>query len=387
MKSVLESAISAVDPAKTTVPVSGEYHVGAYLFPGWETRRQWGPISVHPCLGTYDQSKRAVAEWQIKWACEHGIKFFAFDWYWRLGEEKLNSALDAFLQARNALTMKFCLHACNEAYFKVAPHGRCGSYFDWGLEWNLDSPQDFIHDLSQDDFNRQFSHVAERYFSHPSYLFLEGRPVFIQYRTNLIMRAFGIQGTRAIVDQVRRLLKDMGFDLYLVAGGSCIHDDYIAQCKAAGFNAVTGYNYIWTKAKIQEHMGKKVMRGSYDDAIIGSEETWRRLQRICDAQGIDFIPPLCPGFDNSPWDGSVVITGNTPAKFKQMCERAKPYTRSRHRMLLIEAWNEWGEGSAIEPSKEWGFEYLDVVREVFNGTGGSSNHEVPTDVSGLAVTD
>lgn len=382
----MKNNLFSLNPAANTSPVTGDYHVGAYLFPGWETHRQWQRISVHPCLGAYDQSKPTVAEWHIKWAAEHGVNFFAFDWYWRLGQEKLNSALDAFLQARNVSAIKFCLHACNEAYFQATPHGRCETYFDWGLEWNLDSPQDFTHDLSQDDYHRQFAHVAERYFRHPAYLFLEGRPVFIQYRANLILRAFGIPGTRAIVDHVRRLLKDRGFDLYLVAGGSCIHPDYFKSLKAAGFDAATGYNYVWTKAPIHERDGKRVMRGTYDDAIVGSEETWGTLQQICAAQGIDFIPPLCPGFDNSPWNGSVIITGNAPDKFKQMCERAKPYARSRHRMLLIEAWNEWGEGSVIEPAREWGFDYLDAIRETFVGVGTNGNHEIPADVSGMAIT-
>lgn len=386
MEDIPVRSVPVFEPTKSTVAVASDHCVGAYLFPGWETRRQWQTIPLHPQLGTYDQAKPAVAEWQIKWAAEHGISFFAFDWYWRLGEEKLNSALDAFLRARNASALRFCLHACNESYFKAAPQGRCGNYFDWGLEWELDSPQDFLHDLSADDFTRQFSHIAERYFSHPSYLFLEGKPVFVQYRANLIMRAFGIPGTRAIVAQVRRLLKDRGFDLYLVAGGSCIHPDYVAQVKDAGFDAITGYNYIWTKATIQAHNGGQIMRGTYDDAVIGSEETWQRFRRICDAHGLDFIPPLCPGFDNSPWNGSVVITGNTPDKFKQMCERVKPYAQPGHRMLLIEAWNEWGEGSALEPTQEWGFEHLDVIRETFTGAGRCSSHQVPADVSEFAVT-
>ena len=371
---------------KNTVPATGANLVGAYLFPGWETQRQWLPISSHPCLGHYNQAKPRVAEWHIKWAAEHGVHFFAFDWYWRLGKENLNSALDAFLQAGNVSAMRFCLHACNEAYFQPVKQGRCEQYFDWGIEWELDSPQDFIHDLSAEDCCRMFAHAAERYFSHPSYLTIDHRPVFVQYRANLILRALGISGTRSMFEQVRRLLSAKGFDLYLVAGGSCIHPDYFKSLKAAGFDAATGYNYIWTKAQIHEHDGKRTMRGTYDDAIVGSEETWKRLLSTCTAQGIDFIPPICPGFDNSPWSGSVVITGNTPAKFKQMCERVKPYLSPRHRMVLIEAWNEWGEGSVLEPAQEWGFAYLDAVRDVFANAGSCPSHDLPVSVSDMAVT-
>lgn len=49
------------------------------------------------------------------------------------------------------------------------------------------------------------------------------------------------------------------------------------------------------------------------------------------------------------------------------------------KMVIIEAWNEWGEGSYIEPSREWGFAYLDAIRNVFVGEG---EHEdiVPQDI-------
>ena len=38
-------------------------------------------------------------------------------------------------------------------------------------------------------------------------------------------------------------------------------------------------------------------------------------------------------------------------------------------MVIIEAWNEWGEGGYLEASRERGFAFLDVVREVFARDG------------------
>ena len=34
-------------------------------------------------------------------------------------------------------------------------------------------------------------------------------------------------------------------------------------------------------------------------------------------------------------------------------------------MCIVEAWNEWGEGSYIGPHSEYGFEYLEAIRKVF----------------------
>ena len=35
------------------------------------------------------------------------------------------------------------------------------------------------------------------------------------------------------------------------------------------------------------------------------------------------------------------------------------------RFITINSWNEWGEGSYLEPDTERGMEYLDALRAVF----------------------
>ena len=43
------------------------------------------------------------------------------------------------------------------------------------------------------------------------------------------------------------------------------------------------------------------------------------------------------------------------------------------KMLLLDNWNEWGEGHYISPAQEHGFAYLDAVREVF--TNAPTEHQ------------
>ena len=74
-------------------PVRGPYEVGVYYFPGWTTASQWEPIrrfpERRPVLGWYREGSPELADWQIKWAVEHGITFFAYDWYWSQGSRQL----------------------------------------------------------------------------------------------------------------------------------------------------------------------------------------------------------------------------------------------------------------------------------------------------------
>ena len=38
--------------------------------------------------------------------------------------------------------------------------------------------------------------------------------------------------------------------------------------------------------------------------------------------------------------------------------------KNESKVMLINAWNEWGENMCIEPSNENGFEYLELIRKL-----------------------
>ena len=113
-------AVAAYVPAP--VPCPRDLTVGCYYFPGHFSPIRWMPFKAAgfplPLLGYYRDGEPEVMDWHIKWAVEHGIDFFAFDWYYdyRHGPAREhNQALDrGFLRARFGSMMKFCLMWCNE---------------------------------------------------------------------------------------------------------------------------------------------------------------------------------------------------------------------------------------------------------------------------------
>ena len=66
-----------------------------------------------------------------------------------------------------------------------------------------------------------------------------------------------------------------------------------------------------------------------------------------------------------------VITGNSPAEFQKALALVK--TRlldvpTQPKVITINCWNEWTEGSYLEPDTQHGMKYLEAVRSVFGGT-------------------
>jgi hypothetical protein len=63
-----------------------------------------------------------------------------------------------------------------------------------------------------------------------------------------------------------------------------------------------------------------------------------------------------------------VVTGNTPAAFKESLEIIKRRllaTSVQPKIITINAWNEWPEGSCLEPMPQYGYGYLEAVQAVF----------------------
>jgi hypothetical protein len=106
--------------------------------------------------------------------------------------------------------------------------------------------------------------------------------------------------------------------------------------------------------------------------------------RVADGEyGVPFYPNVTMGWDSSPrtvqsdvyeslgYPFGPVLAGNTPKLFREALKEAKAFLDGRggRKILSINAWNEWTEGSYLEPDTVHGMGYLEAVREVF-GAGG-----------------
>ena len=166
--------------------------------------------------------------------------------------------------------------------------------------------------------------------------------------------------------------------LYLVA---CVCDAGQArQAAAEGYDAVTAYN--WPGLGLEAGQNAAPVRAAAGrlPAATGSI-CWSRARSRC-------CLPLCGGWDSRPWhgDNNLVRFGRTPELFerhlqdaRRMLDAQPPHPRLL-KAVLVEAWNEWGEGSYIEPHQEYGFGYLDAIRQVFGDAPGPHTDLTPADV-------
>lgn len=347
-------------------PVRGPCEVGVYYFPGWKSASQWQPIQSYPerkpVLGWYAEGKPEVADWHIKWAVEHGITFFVYDWYWSQGVRQLEHALhEGYFNARYRKLLKFCL-----------------------LWANHNAP----HTSSLEDCVAVTRHWIQHYFTLPEYLTVETKPVVVIFSPERLTQDLGGEGVQRAFDAMGAECRRAGLPgIHLIAcvGGA----GQARQAANEKYDSVTAYT--WPGLGVPT--GR--LNAPFASLLEGYQRNWRH---ILEQTPIPLLVPVCGGWDSRPWHGEndLVRFGRTPALFSRHLRGAKQFLDLRARekvardptapqprrtndienMILIEAWNEWGEGSYIEPHQEFGFGYLDAVRDVF--TSAPHRHTDPT---------
>jgi len=61
---------------------------------------------------------------------------------------------------------------------------------------------------------------------------------------------------------------------------------------------------------------------------------------------------------------------NTPESFAAYLQKTKDYADNhpdQTKLIIINAWNEWVEGSYLEPDMLRGYAYLEAVKSVMSG--------------------
>ena len=338
---LLLAASAAIGAVPAPKPVKADMLVGAYYFPGWSRPEKWYCIAAnkdveHPLLGYYREGDPDAADWHIKWALEHGVSFFAFDYYTANGSQMYEAALDdGFLKAKSIGKFKFCLNWCNHA------------------------PESAMTEEELDKFGDL---VVKEYLTHPSYLRIDGKPVVIFLVGHAFIRNLGLDGAKQAFGRLEQKAKDAGLPgLYLAFCEDALGPNEVAGCKAIGVSTFCRYNYPYAGTGITGPNKHGVF--SYQHLSGEGEKMWKQWQEIT---GGESWPTVMPGWDRRPWTkyDDVIITGSTPALFEKSLSKARNYV-TKDKVVLIEAWNEWGEGSVLEPSIERKFAYLDAVRRVF----------------------
>jgi hypothetical protein len=330
---VQREAQYALHPIPPPSPVETNLLIGAYYYPWYDTNYHWAEgYSYHPALGEYSSRNPYIADQHIKWAVDHGISFFAVSWWGDDSWEDLSLRI-GLLRAKYLGSIKFSIF-----------------YETVGLLGRINSATEVRETLF-----RNVLYLASVYFHHPQYLRIEGKPVLIFYAAQILHEKLGA-GFESVFQELRALIRrEEGLDLYLI--GDVIQDPKPTRNDEVflrTFDAVTMYCPI--------------LATHYDQLITKVGKMYEAWRLRAEKFGTAFIPTAFPGFDNreSRWREKPIVVPRSVDGFEKFCQMAKRYVDPRIKMVMVTTFNEWHDGTAVEPAEEWGTAYLEVIKSVYS---------------------
>jgi lipopolysaccharide biosynthesis protein len=290
-------------------------------------------------LGFYDLRQVDVIRQQAKLARRYGIEGFCFHYYWFNRRKLLETPL-AVLQANPDVDISFCINWANES---------------WTRRWDGSE----AHVLMKQDYSAEadiaFAHELETIVRDPRYIRIDGRPLVMMYRSDVLPDA------AATVARWRQHFSWRGLpDPYVVMAQSFGNFDP----RPYGMDAAAGFPphvRKWNGQPLQKQ--QHLFDESYRGTIFNYEEL---ADKMLSHGPTDFrlFPGVCPQWDNEarkPGQGTCYL-GSTPEKYcnwlTRVCADTMATAPPEERLVFINAWNEWAEGAHLEPDRHFGHAYL-----------------------------
>jgi len=174
--------------------------------------------------------------------------------------------------------------------------------------------------------------------------------------------------------------------LHLVAVYSGVSAGYVQLCRDLGFDSFCAYTYAGARRPPVRWDSKNI---PYDSCVASCvQNVYPFLSRIGREKGIVYWPTAFPGWDDRPRAGvekAFVTAGNTPTLFGQMFRGALRYAESAQPIVMVEAWNEWGEGACIEPDQQYGFGYLEEMANALGRKPSTPHKPSPQEIVSWSV--
>lgn len=297
-------------------------------------------------LGYYDLRNIEILKSQIKLAKRYGIYGFCLYYYWFDGKTLMEKPLKTIL-SNPELDLPFCLCWANE---------------NWSRRWDGKENDILISQNYTSDFPLKFIESISVYMKDPRYIRLNGKPLFIVYNANQIP---DLSNTLKIW---RQYIREQGLgELHLLAVDFAL----TSESKRAGFDGFIEfpphslYTYLMPLLNREiSFVDSRCNSQIYDYQQIVQEKKYLK-------QDIDrYYKGICMAWDNTarkPYSATVYHNYSVSA-FKEWLKDISVLTIKNHskedRFVFINAWNEWAEGTYLEPDRKFGYANLKGVRDV-----------------------
>ena len=301
----------------------------------------------------YDMLDYETRKWQADIAKKNGIYGFCYYHYWFNGKLLLEKPLEMLLDEKD-IDMNYCFCWANEPWTRA-----------WdGSEKEVIMPQEYG---KEEEWENHFKYLL-KFFKDKRYIKNEGRPMLVIYRTNIIPHC------EEMIDYFEKRCLESGFEgIYVIEEKNSFQKEGVCKNSKAVMEFEPMNTIVNDKDFIKKCYDKVnyiINRNPYKDKIMyfDYDNVWKKIiKRKITKDGKKKILGAFVDWDNTARKGTkaTVFKGASPEKFgKYMKEQLRKAKKEDVDFIFINAWNEWAEGTYLEPDKKYGYSYLDKIREI-----------------------
>ena len=313
-------------------------------------------------LGFYNLATDLAWREQQQITSQYGIDGFVLYHYWFGGVCPLETALLTLLNNPD-IDQKFCLCWANES---------------WTRRWDGGNQEVILEQSYDGESPEELADYLLQFFRDSRYITEQAKPVYLIYRPEDLVDA------PVFLARLRARLRENGFEISLgrVLSFRANPQDVLSE----HFDFAVQFPVHGSYGQLHTCLAATPLRGVRDPLQLTQTnllnyQAWAKEQARCyqylvaeSDGGIPVFPAVMPDFDNTARrgnrGGSLFINQRAGAfaewvqavvRVVQRINFVNQKRFIRQPYLFVCSWNEWAEGSVMEPSLQLGYHYLNEL--------------------------
>lgn len=327
-------------------------------------------------LGFYDLRLSDVREEQAKLAQKAGIEGFCYWHYWfGNGKKVLDMPFREVLKSGKP-DFPFCLGWANHSWTTKT----------WEKGKSFTSETMIFEQLypGDEDYIEHFYDVLPA-FKDKRYITVDEKPLFV------IFQPQNIPDSKHFIELWNKLAIENGLKgIFFVGRCDALPNMNLKKYNKIdtlikpryenllnkGYDGINSVTLKYAEFKSQGFLKKAIhsfIRKKFEGIILDKYKYDKIMSNFVTPEDYHekIYPQLIPRRDRSPRSGrkAVIYYNSTPEGFKKAAENAVCCVEKRdfeHRLIFLNAWNEWGEGAYMEPDLRFGNSYINALNEILN---------------------
>lgn len=297
-------------------------------------------------LGFYDLRLPEVRAAQASLAKEHGIHGFCYYYYWFGGRRILERPLQEVLESGEP-DFPFCICWANET---------------WSRRWDGSESEVLLKQEHTLENDVKFIADVIPILKDRRYIRVDGAPILLIYRTELF------PNPAKTAEIWRKICRENG-----------IEKIHLCAVESFGFNDPLSIGFD-SSVQFPPH---GVVAANVRDEVAGLDPEFGGniydFEEVV-AREINTEAPIYPRYPGvmCSWDNTArrkkngnIFINSSPENYevwlRAAVDRAKEQLPAGQQLVFINAWNEWAEGTHLEPDRKYGHGYLQATKRALQG--------------------